>query len=202
MCLKMSSAKWWPFCPGGDGLKHGQFLLSTPHNSPTRARLGVSVVSLKCDLHSTCIIAVLFHWKLINVTMPTLSSLFATYDATSEDKVGIMTTLRCNVRYNMVEICIMIQNFVTMSPTYIVAWQYIILNSKKLSILYVLHIDGLVQDCSNSSASAIELLQSCTKQMAPSHRYHNTYAYRDECIQICSISWVMHISRVFAGRIL
>ena len=25
------------------------------------------------------------------------------------------------------------------------------------------HIDGLVQDCSNSSASAMELLQSCTK---------------------------------------
>ena len=26
-----------------------------------------------------------------------------------------------------------------------------------------LHIDGLVQDCSNSSALALELLQSCTK---------------------------------------
>ena len=25
------------------------------------------------------------------------------------------------------------------------------------------HIDGLVQDCSNSSALAVELLQSCTK---------------------------------------
>ena len=25
------------------------------------------------------------------------------------------------------------------------------------------HIDGLVQDCSNSSALAMELLQSCTK---------------------------------------
>ena len=25
------------------------------------------------------------------------------------------------------------------------------------------HIDGLVQDCSNSSAIALELLQSCTK---------------------------------------
>ena len=25
------------------------------------------------------------------------------------------------------------------------------------------HTDGLVQDCSNSSASAMELLQSCTK---------------------------------------
>ena len=27
----------------------------------------------------------------------------------------------------------------------------------------LLHIDGLVQDCSNFSALAIELLQSCTK---------------------------------------
>ena len=28
-----------------------------------------------------------------------------------------------------------------------------------------LHIDGLAQDCSNSSALAIELLQSCTKSL-------------------------------------
>ena len=27
----------------------------------------------------------------------------------------------------------------------------------------ILNIDGLVQDCSNSSALAMELLQSCTK---------------------------------------
>ena len=26
-----------------------------------------------------------------------------------------------------------------------------------------LYIDGLVQDCSNSTANALELLQSCTK---------------------------------------
>ena len=30
-------------------------------------------------------------------------------------------------------------------------------------VLSVEHIDGLVQDCSNSSALAMELLQSCTK---------------------------------------
>ena len=29
--------------------------------------------------------------------------------------------------------------------------------------LFVLYIDGLVQDCSNSIANALELLQSCTK---------------------------------------
>ena len=28
---------------------------------------------------------------------------------------------------------------------------------------YVLHIDGLVQDCSNSIANALKLPQSCTK---------------------------------------
>ena len=32
-------------------------------------------------------------------------------------------------------------------------------------------IDGLVQDCSNSSALAMELLQSCTK---PSHYYYSS----------------------------
>ena len=39
-------------------------------------------------------------------------------------------------------------------------------NSLKLCyILGVLHLDGLVQDCSNSSALALELLQSCTKPL-------------------------------------
>ena len=32
-----------------------------------------------------------------------------------------------------------------------------------LGSIYLFHIDGLVQDCSNSSALAMELLQSCTK---------------------------------------
>ena len=31
--------------------------------------------------------------------------------------------------------------------------------------LYHLHIDGLVQDCSNSIANALELLQSCAKPL-------------------------------------
>ena len=31
------------------------------------------------------------------------------------------------------------------------------------SILLILIIEGLVQDCSNSSAEAVELLQFCTK---------------------------------------
>ena len=31
-----------------------------------------------------------------------------------------------------------------------------------LSFAYQFHIDGLVQDCSNSIANALELLQSCT----------------------------------------
>ena len=29
--------------------------------------------------------------------------------------------------------------------------------------IYILHFDALVQDCSNSIANALELLQSCTK---------------------------------------
>ena len=33
-----------------------------------------------------------------------------------------------------------------------------------LSIIPVIHFDGLVQDCSNFSELAVELLQSCTKQ--------------------------------------
>ena len=32
-----------------------------------------------------------------------------------------------------------------------------------LTHIYEVHIDGLVQDCSNSIANALELLQSCTK---------------------------------------
>ena len=28
---------------------------------------------------------------------------------------------------------------------------------------YVMHMDGLVQDCSNSIVNTLELLQSCTK---------------------------------------
>ena len=35
--------------------------------------------------------------------------------------------------------------------------------SDALGLLYLVYIDGLVQDCGNSSALAMELLQSCTK---------------------------------------
>ena len=34
-----------------------------------------------------------------------------------------------------------------------------------LQLNVILYIDGLVQDCSNSSANALELLQSCTKPL-------------------------------------
>ena len=33
------------------------------------------------------------------------------------------------------------------------------------------HIDGLVQDCSNSIASSLELLQSCTKSLLSTLSY-------------------------------
>ena len=35
--------------------------------------------------------------------------------------------------------------------------------SEPMLIILLAHIDGLVQDCSNSIANALELLQSCTK---------------------------------------
>ena len=43
------------------------------------------------------------------------------------------------------------------------------LNLAQFELLQVVghgHIDGLVQDCSNSSALAMELLQSCAKALA------------------------------------
>ena len=36
-------------------------------------------------------------------------------------------------------------------------------NQKKIDMKKKLYIDGLVQDCSNSIANALEFLQSCTK---------------------------------------
>ena len=34
---------------------------------------------------------------------------------------------------------------------------------RSITTKYVVHVHGLVQDCGNSSAYALELLQSCTK---------------------------------------
>ena len=42
--------------------------------------------------------------------------------------------------------------------------------------VYSIHIDGLVKDCSNSSALAMELLQSCAK---PSIRYSSYQVGKD-----------------------
>ena len=40
---------------------------------------------------------------------------------------------------------------------------YIVETTYKTVYDTILHTDGLVQDCSNSIANAMELLQSCTK---------------------------------------
>ena len=40
---------------------------------------------------------------------------------------------------------------------------YAIDKNVKIALKWKLHFDGLVQDSSNSSASAMELMQSCTK---------------------------------------
>ena len=46
--------------------------------------------------------------------------------------------------------------------------------NKTSSMKFVsIHIDGLVQDCSNSTALAMELLQSCTV----THQYMHTKAH-------------------------
>ena len=49
--------------------------------------------------------------------------------------------------------------FFTMSQEF----QHIVKVENVPSISTLLYIDGLVQDCSNSSALAMELLQSCAK---------------------------------------
>ena len=38
------------------------------------------------------------------------------------------------------------------------------------SLRFHVHVDGLVQDCGNSSALAMELLQSCTKPLMYCYR--------------------------------
>ena len=55
---------------------------------------------------------------------------------------------------------------------------------------YILHFDGLVQDCSNSSALAVELMQSCTK---PSVYYIYIYFLKNcSWILFCrSSEWLM-----------
>ena len=62
-----------------------------------------------------------------------------------------------------------------------------------------LHFDGLVQDCSNSSANALELLQSCTKPSICSvdgvvTQFSDSYVTR--------LQWVMmHIILIFVWEI-
>ena len=59
------------------------------------------------------------------------------------------------------------------------------------AMLYVLYIDGLVQDCSNSNALGIELLQYCTKpsicetlcdnSVNPTNDEENVFNFLDKC---------------------
>ena len=43
--------------------------------------------------------------------------------------------------------------------------------------MFGIHIDGLVQDCGNSSASAMELPQSCTKPYIYVYTYTDAYTH-------------------------
>ena len=45
------------------------------------------------------------------------------------------------------------------------AWMYSYMNILRYINFTIYCIDGLVQDCSNSIANAMELLQSCIKQL-------------------------------------
>ena len=52
------------------------------------------------------------------------------------------------------------------------------------------YIDGLVQDCSNSIANAMEFLQSCTK---PSVYCDMNYVHKTRVSLACSWLWAMHV---------
>ena len=50
------------------------------------------------------------------------------------------------------------------------------------------YFDGLVQDCSNSSAWAMELLQSCTKLLIYSSRWHvNSFLFGNKLMHIIMV---------------
>ena len=84
------------------------------------------------------IVLSLYDWVQYNMALKTKSrhdaKFVITSGATSDDKVGIITTLD---------------------------FQWICMLHKNHNI----HFNGLVQDCSNSIANTLELLQSCTKPL-------------------------------------
>ena len=45
----------------------------------------------------------------------------------------------------------------------------------------VIYFDGLVQDCNDPIASALEVLQSCTKPSIYSEYFSTLLAYQHEC---------------------
>ena len=56
------------------------------------------------------------------------------------------------------------------------------------------HIDGLVQDCSNSIANVLELLQSCTKTWRCCLRYFaNIHSFVSETIRRSSLWFILCI---------
>ena len=72
-------------------------------------------------------------------------------------------------------------------------------------ILYA-HIDGLVQDCSNSIANALELLQSCIKSSMYGVRSCNTAITNDHFVHfLCTVltwGYSLHIFKDFSSFIL
>ena len=60
MQLKISSAKWWPFCPGGDGLTHCGLVTSYGDRSrSTLAQVMACCLTAPCHYLNQC-------WLMIN----------------------------------------------------------------------------------------------------------------------------------------
>ena len=74
--------------------------------------------------------------------------------------------------------------------------------------MYKSYIDGLVQDCSNSSALAQELLQSCTKLLVFTFfdtltvEWFNAYTVRVTKFYIYFIMWRLSIPLIASSQVL
>ena len=59
-----------------------------------------------------------------------------------------------------------------------------------MKVIMILHFSGLVQDCSNSSANTLELLQPCTKPLIWCYMLHTVLSHYNPALY----NWVIHIS--------
>ena len=92
--------------------------------------------------------------------------------AASRNKVGIKTTLLYQCQ---------LWNHISLYLSNVDSQQLTKLSDNEERIYVAYHVDGLVQDCSNSSALAMELLQACTE---PSYSLAGTF---------CSVTLRKHV---------